>query len=244
MSRKLFPLVMIAAIFGMLACQNTSDMETVEEAPVQEEGVPSLFGGEPIDSTATHNSHHHSEVEEVLKDGRYDILKVREGEIYTWIIVRSSNVVVGDHVDYHEGLVKEGYRSTNLDRVFDKVVLVSQLEFAHGDSKHEAPPQKASPTTSEAKNALSTTEFLAKAASLEGKRVRVKGVVVKVNAHIMKRHWIHLSDGKGGKSDVVVTTQTIVPVGHTVVFEGKVSRNKDFGSGYRFEILLEDAKAL
>ena len=60
----------------------------------------------------------------------------------------------------------------------------------------------------------------------------------------MGKNWVHLQDGTGepGNDDLLVTTQEEVAVGDVVVFEGTIVLNKDFGSGYSYEILMEEAK--
>ncbi|MBT8386529.1 MAG: hypothetical protein KJO12_03890, partial [Ignavibacteria bacterium] len=80
--------------------------------------------------------------------------------------------------------------------------------------------------------------------SLSGKTVKVKGKVVKINQNIMNRNWIHIQDGTGGEtnSDLVVTSQDLVAVGDIVIAEGIVASDKDFGSGYFFPVIVEDAK--
>ncbi|MHC4961738.1 MAG: OB-fold nucleic acid binding domain-containing protein, partial [Planctomycetota bacterium] len=74
--------------------------------------------------------------------------------------------------------------------------------------------------------------------------VRIKGQVTKVNLGIMGKNWIHLQDGTGdtGSNDLLVTTQETVTLGDIVIFEGTIALNKDFGSGYSYEVLMEDAK--
>ena len=78
--------------------------------------------------------------------------------------------------------------------------------------------------------------------SFSGKKIRVKGVVTKVNEAIMDKNWIHIQDGTEaeGVFDLTVTSTQAVSVGDTVTFEGKISLDKDFGYGYFYSILLED----
>lgn len=80
-------------------------------------------------------------------------------------------------------------------------------------------------------------------AALAGKEVRVQGKVVKVNNGIMGVNWLHLQDGTGDKasSDLTVTSKQTANVGDQVVITGKVVVNKDFGSGYAYALLLEEA---
>ncbi|MCB0307362.1 MAG: nucleotide-binding protein, partial [Calditrichaeota bacterium] len=80
-------------------------------------------------------------------------------------------------------------------------------------------------------------------ASLAGQTVRVKGKVVKYNANIMGRNWIHLQDGTGekGSNDLTVTSDQPAAVGDVVVAEGVVAIDQDLGSGYFYKVILEKA---
>ncbi|MEI7897164.1 MAG: hypothetical protein WCJ26_09020 [bacterium] len=59
----------------------------------------------------------------------------------------------------------------------------------------------------------------------------------------MKKNWIHIQDGTefSGKFDLTVTTDAEAAVGQTITLEGKITLNKDFGYGYAYEVLMEDA---
>jgi hypothetical protein len=60
----------------------------------------------------------------------------------------------------------------------------------------------------------------------------------------MNRNWVHLQDGTwdGDHYDLTVTTQDAVKPGDVVTFSGTVTLNKDFGAGYVYEVVIEDAK--
>lgn len=80
--------------------------------------------------------------------------------------------------------------------------------------------------------------------SLVGKEIAVRAKVVKSNAGIMGHNWLHLRDGSKGKDgadDLTVTTKDTAGVGATVLVRGKVATDKDFGFGYRYDVMLEDA---
>lgn len=79
--------------------------------------------------------------------------------------------------------------------------------------------------------------------ALAGKQVQIKGKVVKVNNGIMNRNWLHLQDGSGDatSNDVTVTSAQTAAIGDQVVVKGVVVLNKDFGAGYNYALLLEDA---
>ncbi len=95
-----------------------------------------------------------------------------------------------------------------------------------------------------AEGGLTVAEVLGQAAELAGKEVAVRGKVVKANAAIMGRNWIHLRDGSetgGHVADLTVTTDGTASVGDTVLIRGRVATDRDFGFGYTYEVLVEDA---
>jgi molybdopterin synthase catalytic subunit len=80
---------------------------------------------------------------------------------------------------------------------------------------------------------------------LKDKTVLVRGKVVKYNAEIMDKNWVHLRDGSGSAekdtNDILVTTASKTKVGDIVTFKGTVRTDKDFGSGYSYKVLIEEA---
>ena len=96
-----------------------------------------------------------------------------------------------------------------------------------------------------AEGGLTVAEVFADPAKLAGQKVTVRGKVVKTNAGIMNTNWVHVRDGSGaeGTNDLTVTTKGEVPkVGYTVVVTAPVTLNKDFGMGYVYPVILEDAE--
>lgn len=95
-----------------------------------------------------------------------------------------------------------------------------------------------------AAGATSVADLFAKKQELNGKSVTVDGNVVKVSEGIMGKNWIHIQDGSGaeGTNDIVFTsaTQSAV-VGDHVVATGTVATDKDFGYGYFYSVIVEDA---
>jgi hypothetical protein len=89
-------------------------------------------------------------------------------------------------------------------------------------------------------------EIFAGKAKLSGQSVSVRGKVVKYNASIMGKNWLHIQDGSGSAekkdNDLAVTTSTAAKVGDTVLVTGKVSMDKDFGAGYKYTVILDDAQ--
>ncbi len=79
---------------------------------------------------------------------------------------------------------------------------------------------------------------------LAGETVAVRGKVVKSNNAIMGKNWLHVRDGSAaltGENDLTVTTAGTAKVGDTVVVTGKLALDQEFGYGYSYPVLLEDA---
>ena len=94
------------------------------------------------------------------------------------------------------------------------------------------------------KGGLTVAEIFKRKTTLANQRVLVRGKVAKFNAEVMNKNWLHLQDGTGarGANDLTVTTSDSAAPGDTVLVEGVLALNKDFGYGYKYELLLENAK--
>ncbi len=97
-------------------------------------------------------------------------------------------------------------------------------------------------------NAYTIGEIHEKQKDLTGKEVVVRGRVVKIAAGILKMNWIHLQDGSGdvssGTHDLVITANELPEANDIVTMSGTVHLNKDFGAGYKYNLILMDGKKL
>jgi hypothetical protein len=94
-------------------------------------------------------------------------------------------------------------------------------------------------------DARTVAEVYAQRAALKEKPVTIRGKVVKYNEGIMGRNWLHIRDGSGsaGKdNDLTITTGDKAAVGDVVLVKGTVRVEKDFGAGYSYPVIVEDAK--
>ena len=117
----------------------------------------------------------------------------------------------------------------------------TSIEAAINDTGIEAATDD---TSVEAKTyEISIEELIKNKEKYGNQTVRLKGEVSKYNPSIMNTNWIHLKDGTSfnGKSDVTATSTTEVKLGDTISIEGKVTLNKNFGSGYVYDIIIENA---
>ena len=86
-------------------------------------------------------------------------------------------------------------------------------------------------------------EVWAEKDALAGKPVVVRGRVVKMVPNIMGKTFLHLRDGTGseGSNDLTVTTRDAVQLKSIVTATGVLTTDKDFGAGYKYDVILEDA---
>jgi len=86
-------------------------------------------------------------------------------------------------------------------------------------------------------------ELYAGKKDLNGRKIVIRGRVVKFTPNIMGKHWVHIQDGTGTAEsyDLTVTTKDRVKVGDTVVVTGTLTADKNLGSGYFYPVLIEEA---
>ncbi|NOX79980.1 MAG: DNA-binding protein [Deltaproteobacteria bacterium] len=98
----------------------------------------------------------------------------------------------------------------------------------------------------EGTNGYTIGELFAKRKELNNKEVMVRGKVMKVSRMIMGKNWVHIQDGTGdalkNTHDLVVTTMAVPKTGSVVLVEGVLHADRDFGAGYRYAAIIEDAK--
>lgn len=105
-------------------------------------------------------------------------------------------------------------------------------------------PEKINISVEPCPDCITIAKLLSDKQSYSGKVIKVKGKVTKFNPEIMGKNWVHIQDGSefGGEFDLTITTALKASVGETLTFEGKIALDKDFGYGYFYKVLMEDAK--
>jgi hypothetical protein len=97
----------------------------------------------------------------------------------------------------------------------------------------------------EGENAYTVSELFDRKEELNNQSVKVRGKVVKVSTMIMGKNWVHIQDGtrsSAGNNDLVVTTMAEPEKDAVVVVEGTLHADRDFGAGYRYDVIIEDAE--
>jgi len=204
--------------------------------------------------------------------GGYTYVLVKAGTNRNWAAASQFQVKPGDAVVVPDSMPMKNFHSDSLKRDFPVIYFADRISVNGGGSGEaklpaghpaigggatgELPPghpaisgKAAAPKVDftglePAKGGKTVAEIHAGAAKLDGQSVTLRGKVVKYNANILGKNWLHVQDGTGraGSNDLLVTSTAQAKVGDTVLVEGRVARQKDFGAGYKYDLLLEDAK--
>ena len=124
----------------------------------------------------------------------------------------------------------------------------TEMSASGGSTGAVAPFSEIKVDKATGENSYTVAEIFAKAKELNGKTVQLRGKIVKLNSNIMGRNWLHLQDGTGdpmsNTHDLVITTAETHTRDQVVTVEGTMTANKDFGSGYSYAAIIEDAKII
>lgn len=195
-------------------------------------------------------------VVETMSSGGYTYALIEKGDKKTWIAVPQTKIVKGQTITFLPGVEMGNFQSKTLNRTFDSIVFsagVAAGPSSQGDSKVSAaskgalvvPAEKIKVDKASGPDAYTVEEIYKNIEGLDKKKVSLKGKVVKVSTGIMNMTWIHLQDGTGdpkkGSHDLVITTEESAAVGDIVTATGTIAKDKDFGSNYKYKVIMEKA---
>lgn len=188
---------------------------------------------------------HRSEIMEVIQTTNYSYLLAKEDETSIWLAVPKLNAAVGDIYYHSKGIEMRNFRSKELGRTFEVVFFLQSISSAESLKKtiEQKEMIKEMPTIGEIpEGVISVKEIFANMEKYQGQKVKLHGRVVKFNQNIMGKNWIHLQDGTGdpGSDDITITTPDITKVGSLITIEGTLITNKDYGSGYFYDCIIEE----
>lgn len=194
-------------------------------------------------------------VVESMDSGGYTYVNVENAGKKTWVAVSQTKVKVGQTISFQPGAVMNNFQSKTLNRTFETIVFSGGVIEQKGTgsvseaAEHTPPKIVADKTIKVTKasgpDAYTVAELYKKSSSLNKKIVVVRGEVVKFSANIMGKNWIHIQDGSGdpskGTNDILVTTSSSAKAGDIVTAKGTLYKDKDFGSGYKYSVIVEEA---
>ena len=198
---------------------------------------------------------------ETMNSGGYTYVAIETSQGTTspnpiWAAGPQTSVNVGDVVEIPEGMPMIQFTIKTLGRTFDVLFFVNRISNLTTPAPVEAgvsEPAVSKPAANDVADvsvdALEAGQNIAwvfaNTDSLADQQVTLRATVVKYNSNILGWKFIHIKDGSGDvadrNNDLTVTSKHTAAVGDTVVLTGTIILDKDFGAGYRFPVLLEDA---
>ena len=192
---------------------------------------------------------------DVIQTSGYTYLLLTEGDKEYWAAVSRFEAEKGKTYYYKTSMEMTNFKSKELNRVFESIQFIQEF----GDQP--ILDKKAAPLTTKGRQSLEKvegikvepvsggvklSELFANKGNYAGKKVKITGQVIKFSPEIMSKNWVHLQDGTvaNGSYDLTITTLETVEVGKVVTLEGVIAVDKDFGYGYSYDVLLEEAKVV
>jgi len=236
----------LSLLIPLAGCSKSADEPAAENSALATPVPPGMVRGTVL---------------ETMNAGGYTYVFMDTGQDQRWVAALETPVKVGDVVQSDQGMAMNGFTSNTLNRTFNVVYFVSSLQNLSGGAQPQAqapgemPPGHPEVGGGAAATAAADIEayeegkdiayVYANKDELAGQPVTLRGKVVKYNPGILGWNFIHIQDGSGaagaGNNDLIVTTKAETAVGQTVVLSGTIVLDKDFGAGYSYPVLLEDA---
>lgn len=188
-------------------------------------------------------------VAETMNSGGYTYVLLEQKGGKEWFAVPESLVQVGDEIQLMPGVQMGPYTSPTLQRTFEKITfsggITGMLKRVVSTAEEKAAPQQSvNIAKAEGENAYTVAEIFEKKDSLSGKKVTVRGKVVK-SSQFDGLQWLRIIDGSGsskrGNHKLIVTTAKSADQDEIITATGIVSADKAFGA-LTYEVIVENAE--
>jgi len=246
----MFRLMLVAlTLLFVLGC-NGADQDAIADAN-RANATPPAQTAAPVEAPSGGGIT--GEVLETMDAGGYTYVLVKTADGDVWAAGPQATIAVGDQVDLGSGMLMSDFKSETLDRTFEKIYFVGAIgSGAAADTPampegHGALPVEESDVdlsdVAKADGGYTIAEMYALGADADSREFAVRGRVVKANMNIMGTNWYHIRDGSetGVHGDLTITSSSVLSVGDLVVVTGAGTVDKDFGAGYRYDLIIEDA---
>ncbi len=236
---KIQVLLLFAIIIFFIGCANDDNksQETVENTNQISNVESSSRSGIVVDK---------------VDAGSYSYLQLKENDKLYWVAVPKLKIENGESIYFSQYMEMRDFKSETLNRTFESVLFVNDASRSMNNMNKKNPHSnlqsnnKQTISVGTLKDGKTIADIYKNKQSLNGKTVKVKGKVVKFNSGIMNRNWVHIQDGtdSNGDFDLLITSDEKVKVGDIIVAEGKLAIDKDFGAGYFYPVVVEEAKII
>ena len=216
-------------------------------------------GEQPLANSITYSG----VIAEIVEVDNYTYLRIESDQGSAWVATSLVWVNEGDVISFPSGVLMENFHSATLDRTFDKIMFVENINVTQPAAGEAEPPpstsdlpeghpvmptqglatDEAAPQVEAVEGSKNVAEIYAAYPGIDGQQVTVRGQVLKFSPGIMGANWVTLRDGTGTEPDniLVAKTDETVAIGDTVTVTGIVKVDVSLGYGYDYKILVENA---
>ncbi|MBI9035606.1 MAG: hypothetical protein JEZ03_14175 [Bacteroidales bacterium] len=232
----------------MASCQSGNENEAKDKNNNYNDAIALINNTTPII--------HKIIAKEAISGGTYTYLRFYEDGKESWAAITARPITIGGIYYYDDAMEMKDFHSKQLDKTFESILFIQNFgdqpfdkttkkdiaENPHGKSITNT---KVIEPITPVEGGISIEELFSNKEKYNGKSVLVKGQVVKINKRIMDRNWIHIQDGTLHNEDFDLTVTTANEVdfklGDIITFNGSITLNKDFGAGYNYTLIMEEA---
>lgn len=196
----------------------------------------------------------HGKVTQILNASVYTYVEVDAGKKKVWAAGPVTPLKTCDMISFSTNMPMKNFHSKSMKRDFPVIYFVNSFITGNMASKknvemsallhgHQRKKQtvKAVKGINKVKGGKTISEINIGKQKLKGKTIRVRGKVTKFTPNVMGNNWLHVRDSST-LADLTVITKSTVAIDDVVVLEGKLELDKDYGYGYVYPVILEDAK--
>jgi len=264
-------LILCALVAATLLIAGCGDEATTRDiAPQNNTAAADEHAGHdhgPADAPVAQAAGTTGKVLETMNSGGYTYVKLDMNGEELWVAGPTTpGIEVGQEIGFNGAMEMRDFHSKSLDRTFESILFAGGFSGAGTANPHggqmpamggdaaSGMDEPVSGTKTQLDNAhvegvakadggYTIAEIYGQADDLKAKEVTVRGRIVKFSPNIMGTNWMHIQDGSGGDdtSDLTVTTDSHGKVGDVVLVKGPLSVDKDFGAGYRYQVIIEGA---
>jgi hypothetical protein len=204
-----------------------------------------------------------------MESGGYTYIEFEENGGKLWAAAPLTQVYVGDLIYLSDAVTMNNFHSKTLNRTFESILFTLSIRVVSGEDEESSPEDEPAPThvphghsaigpetgkkiivtpgsVKKLEGGYTVAECFAMKKELKGKELAIRGIVVKFASRILGRNWLHIKDGTGekGSDDLTVTTAESVRVGDLIIVKGIMACDKNFGAGYFYPVIVEDASII
>ncbi len=200
-------------------------------------------------------------VDQAIETPSYTYLEVHDSTKKGWVVAPALSVPAGAEITVEHYVRMLDFDALEISKRFDEVLVAARVNGVGvmlketGEEAAVDPVLPASGVTMAevsirlvkiTKGEHMLSEVIARADELAGKRIKIRGQVLRVVPRIRDRNWVWLRDGSGEqrRASLPVVIDRPVDPGQVLLLEGRVAVNRKFLIGGLHPVLLEDAVVL